>query len=225
VDRAVAIFDAHAGEYDDALRRRIVPCFDVFYGTAAGLVGLRGPVRRVLDLGAGTGLLSGAILSAHPQAHVVLLDGAAEMLGRAEQRLPQGSITTVVGDLRDELPDGPFDAVVSALAIHHLEDRAKQDLFRRALGLLRPAGVFVNAEQVAGPTPWHSELYRESWRRECRGAGASEAEIAAAETRMLADRASTLSDQLEWLTTAGFSGADCFFRQSHFAVFAAWAAG
>jgi tRNA (cmo5U34)-methyltransferase len=42
--------------------------------------------------------------------------------------------------------------VVSALAIHHLDDDAKQDLNARVREVLRPGGVFVNAEQVRGPT-------------------------------------------------------------------------
>jgi cyclopropane fatty-acyl-phospholipid synthase-like methyltransferase len=46
------------------------------------------------------------------------------------------------------VPD--FDAIVSALAIHHLEDAEKRSLFARIHERLRPGGVFVNAEQVVG---------------------------------------------------------------------------
>jgi tRNA (cmo5U34)-methyltransferase len=192
---------------------------------AAGLVGLRGrAVRRVLDLGAGTGLLSAAVLARHPDVELVLLDGAGEMLDRARGRLPAGSITTVVGDLRAELPRGPFDAVVSALAVHHLEDADKRELFARVHDLLAPGGVFVNAEQVLAPTPWLQEREREMWRAACRALGAGETEIAAAEARMVHDRCSEAPIQLDWLRAAGFQDCDCFFKYLHFAVLAGWRA-
>lgn len=221
---SVSVFAAHATDYD-AQRRRLVPCFEEFYGTAVELLALReGPVARILDLGAGTGLLSEAILSRYPKAEIVLLDGAAEMLAQARDRLPAASITTVVIDLRDALPEGPFDAVVSALAIHHLEDQDKRDLFMRLQQALRPGGVFVNAEHVAGPTPWLNDNYRNAWSVACVDAGASAEELAAAEARMETDRCSDVATQLGWMGEAGLEECDCFFKQLHFAVLAGWRA-
>jgi hypothetical protein len=67
---SVSVFSAHAADYDSQ-RRRLVPCFDLLYGTAVGPVGLRGgAVRRVLDLGAGTGLMSEAVFARHPGAEL-----------------------------------------------------------------------------------------------------------------------------------------------------------
>lgn len=218
------MFAAHAGEYH-AQRRRLVPCFDAFYGTAVAVVGLReGPVRRVLDLGAGTGLMSAAVLEHYPDAELVLVDGAAEMLEQARDRLPAGSTTTVVADLREALPGGPFDAVVSALAIHHLEDADKRDLLARVHRALRPGGVFVNAEHVTGDSPWLAGVYRSMWSDACRAAGASEDEIADAETRMQADRSVAVATQIGWMSAAGMQDCDCFFKQLHFAVLAGWRA-
>ena len=60
-DGARAVFQAHAEDYD-AERRRLLPCFDAFYAAAIDALGLcERPLRRVLDLGAGTGLLAGAV--------------------------------------------------------------------------------------------------------------------------------------------------------------------
>jgi tRNA (cmo5U34)-methyltransferase len=221
---SVSVFAEHAHEYD-AQRRRLVPCFEQFYGTAVALLGCRGgEISRVLDLGAGTGLMSEAVLARYPDAEVVLLDGAAEMLARARERLPTASARTVLADMRSELPEGPFDAVVSALAIHHLEHPDQQDLLRRVHERLRPGGVFVNAEHVTGPSAWLEGLYRRMWREACATAGAREQEIAAAESRMEMDRSADVATLTGWMEQAGMIDCDCFFKQLHFAVLAGWRA-
>jgi tRNA (cmo5U34)-methyltransferase len=219
---SISVFAAHAADYH-AQRRRLVPSFELFYGTAVDLLALRGgSVRRVLDLGAGTGLLSAAVLERYPDAELVLLDGSSEMLSHAHERLPASSITTVTRDMRDELPEGPFDAVVSALAIHHLEHPDKRDLLAHIHRALRPGGVFVNAEHVAGPTPWLDGVYRAMWREACSAVGAGDDELADAEGRMEMDRSTDIATQLEWMGLAGLEDCDCFFKHLHFAVLAGW---
>jgi tRNA (cmo5U34)-methyltransferase len=222
VSDSVSVFAEHAQDYDGQ-RRRLVPCFESFYGTAVDVLALReGPVGRVLDLGAGTGLMSEAVLDRYPQAELVLLDGAAEMLAQAAERLRGKRATRVHADLREALPDGPFDAVVSALAIHHLEHADVRGLLGRIHAVLRPGGVFVNAEHVTGSSPWLEGVYRRLWRQACLGAGALAEEIAGAEQRMEMDRSSDIVRQLGWMGAAGFVDSDCFFKQLHFAVLAGW---
>jgi tRNA (cmo5U34)-methyltransferase len=221
---SISVFAAHAGEYH-AQRRRLVPSFDLFYGTAVDVLALReGPIGRVLDLGAGTGLMGAAVVARYPEVELVLVDGAEEMLAQARERLPAGALTTVVADMRERLPDGPFDAVVSALAIHHLEDAHKRDLFARVHGVLRPGGAFVNAEHVTGPSRWLEAVYRGLWRDACRAAGAGVDEIADAEERMAMDRSVDIATQLAWMGAAGLRECDCFFKHLHFAVLAGWRA-
>jgi tRNA (cmo5U34)-methyltransferase len=210
-------FDAHAADYD-ALRRRLVPSLDAFYDAAIAALALASrPVRRVLDLGAGTGLLAERVGRAFPEAELTLLDGSPAMLATARARLGVG-VVQVRQDFADDLPAGPWDAIVSALAIHHVEDPLKRRLFAQVHDRLAPGGVFVNAEQVAGPTARLDELYQRWHRTRSAELGTTAQEWAAAEQRMSYDQLATLDAQLAWLRDAGFEDVDCLFKQYAFAV-------
>jgi tRNA (cmo5U34)-methyltransferase len=215
-----ATFNAHATDYDRQ-RRCLIPPYDAFYGTAVESLSLSGGTpKQVLDLGAGTGLLSRHLRAAYPDAELTLLDAAPAMLDGARAVFGD-SAGYVEADLTDALPAGPWCAIVSALAIHHLEDAAKRDLFARVHAVLKPRGVFVNADQVAGPTPLLDD-YNAAWHRErALAAGATEADWAAAEERMEHDRCATVDDQLAWLREAGFADADVVFKDHCFAVIVA----
>ncbi len=146
-------------------RRRLVPCFEAFYGTAVGaLKHRRDAAIDVLDLGAGTGLLSRFVLDAFPNARLTIVDIAEDMLARAKERFAglSGTVEVRAMDHASEpLEGGPFDAVVSALSVHHLTDEGKRGLVARIHAALRPGGVFVNADQVLGATPALQSQYRE----------------------------------------------------------------
>jgi tRNA (cmo5U34)-methyltransferase len=219
-DSAPQIFDRHAADYD-APRRRLIPPFDAFYGTAVDALGLLGgPPKRILDLGAGTGLLARKVAEAQPQAQLTLLDGSPKMLEQAQATLGDRA-SYVVADLADELPkpnEGRWCAIVSALAIHHLEHPQQQDLYKRIHDALAPGGIFVNAEQVEGASD-HLAAHHVEWHhRGVLANGGSEEEWLAAVERMQADRRAPIFDQLRWLDAAGFATVDCLFKDHRFAV-------
>jgi tRNA (cmo5U34)-methyltransferase len=109
---------------------------------------------RVLDLGAGTGSTSSAVLRAQPGAQLVLVDENPGMLEVARATLPLASVESVViADLSDPLPAGPFDLTVSALAIHHLDSAAKRALFSSVHDRLSPGGLFAMADVVLPDDP------------------------------------------------------------------------
>lgn len=214
---AKATFERQATEYE-AQRRRLIPPYDAFYETAVAALAVAGrPLQRVLDLGAGTGLLARQVAAAHPDVQLTLLDGAPAMLAQARAVLGDRA-SYRVADLADALPDGPWDAVVSALAVHHLDDAGKRALFARLHTALAPGGVFVNAEQVAGPTPRLDELYAGWHRTRSAQLGTTAREWVDAERRMSYDHLATLESQLQWLRDAGFEDVDCLFKQYAFAV-------
>ena len=213
-------FSRDAGGYDD-LRRRLIPCFDAFYGTALGVIAdwAVGAPLDVLDLGAGTGLFAAMVRAEQPVQRLCLLDGSAAMLDQARARFGEDPVLTCrVADMETADLEGPWDLVISALAIHHLPDAGKRALYRRIHGALKPGGLFVNAEQVAGPNPVADARYGRIWLDQIRALGVSDAEIARAQDRMAFDQCAPVGDQLCWLEEAGFADVDVSFKAWRFAV-------
>lgn len=213
-------FDEAAQTYDRA-RRQLIPCFDDFYGTALALIPPQPQANfRVLDLGAGTGLLSFLVARKFPLARITLLDISPEMLGKARERFAglEERLEFVAGDYADGFA-GQFDVVISALSIHHLTDPQKIRLFKNIYEALPDGGIFINADQILGPTSPIEQVYHETWLRQIQNLGVSDADLNAALERMKADKMAPLDSQLDWLQQAGFSPVHCWYQHYRFAVF------
>ncbi|MDI4650030.1 class I SAM-dependent methyltransferase [Cohnella hashimotonis] len=213
-------FDAVATQYEEQ-RRGLIPCFDDFYGMALSLAesGERSP--RVLDLGAGTGLMAAMVRSKLPAARMTLIDMSESMLDVARERFSgDPHVEIIVADYSDyAFAPESFDIIVSSLSIHHLTHASKQELFKKLYRALSPGGVFVNADQVAGHTPASDAYYRRRWLAEIAASGLSQSAIDASVERRSVDINAKLDDQLAWMTEAGFQDADCMYKYLDFAVF------
>jgi tRNA (cmo5U34)-methyltransferase len=164
--------------YLSAIRAEI-PRFDEFEdAVAAATAGAN--VRAVLELGIGTGETSCRVRLLHQSASWTGIDASAPMLARAREAVPDADLR--LSRLEDPLPEGPFDLVVSALAVHHLTPEGKRDLFRRIAAILRPGGQFVLGDVVVP----------------------ARLEDAQIEIDWVVDLPDTATDQLAWLDVAGF---------------------
>jgi tRNA (cmo5U34)-methyltransferase len=196
----------------------------------------RDPVTRFLDLGSGDGVLSAAILDEYPAAQGVFIASSLSALNNARKRLHNygSSMTLLTANLTS--PDWtavvqsaiPFDAIVSAFAISHLEADRKRILYSELLSLLVPDGVFLNIEHVASATRWTESVWDDYAIDALFGSvihdspGKTRAEVA----REYYTRASTpggrlapLEVQLDWLRECGFVNVDCFLKVLELAVF------
>jgi tRNA (cmo5U34)-methyltransferase len=135
---------------------------------------------RALELGTGTGETALRVHAGQPEAEWVGIDASEAMLARARERLPGADLR--LQRLEDELPEGPFDLVVSALAVHHLDGAGKRELFSRVAGVLRPGGLFVLGDVVV-PAAGQEGPIEIDW---------------------VMDLPDSVEDQLAWLREAGF---------------------
>ena len=176
-------------------------------GRAEQITALVGLIRcsaeepiKVLDLGAGYGIVTREILTAYPNAQVVCVDGSSEMLKHGKTRLAdwEDQLCFIVANFESPdwlttLPvDRQFDAVVSSRAIHHTVDERKQTLYAEIFQLLKPGGCFANHDLVRKP----DDPIRDSH-----------------------DPFGTVEDQVAWLKNIGFVDVECFWQTEGRALF------
>jgi tRNA (cmo5U34)-methyltransferase len=205
----------------DGQRKLLIPCFDDFYAAAGPLLQRLKAPASLLDIGAGTGLFSYVVYQQLPQLQFTLLDISDAMLQVARQRfsgLP--NFRFVEADFSTASFSGKYDIVISALAIHHLEDAAKIKLYRHVFEVLNPGGIFINADQVTGRSPFFDQYYKEQWRETVIQSGLDETAIQQAFERVKLDKFAPLEMQLQALEQAGFAEVDCVYKYQNFVVFA-----
>gem|GEM_PF-2661403 len=130
------IFDITAPTYD-ADRAKLIPCFDAFYRRTTDLI--PGGAKRVLDLGAGTGLLSAFVRTWYPEAHIHLMDVSEPMLDRARTRLAADTnVSFEVADYATVALPQNQDAIVSASLHPPPRPRRQEGALRQNLRISPP---------------------------------------------------------------------------------------
>jgi tRNA (cmo5U34)-methyltransferase len=158
--------------------RREMPAYDELQDAVAeATAGIH--AERVLELGVGTGQTSRRVLDLHPETKLTGIDESAGMLAVASAEIAAADLR--VSRLEDPLPEGNFDLVFSALAVHHLDGAGKADLFSRVAERLRPGGRFVLGDVVVPDDPADVVTPIDG----------------------VHDRPSSLHDQVRWLASAG----------------------
>jgi tRNA (cmo5U34)-methyltransferase len=192
----------------------------------------------ILDLGAGFGAVTERLLEHYPRATATCVDGSDAMVVHARERLRKfddrvriRKADLVEASWRTDL-SGPFDAVVSAIAIHHVTNERKRELYREVFQLLTQGGVFLNNDVVATP-PAMKERFEtlnlvaiQEQERQRRGSSRTLEQIQTEmreQLRLVGGRhhsqIAPLIDQLGWLAEAGFGSVDCYWRYLDLAIF------
>jgi tRNA (cmo5U34)-methyltransferase len=213
-----------ADEYDETIRR-LVPHYGRMLATVVQwLEGHVPPGGLIVDLGAGTGGLSAAILAALPDVRVRLVDIDPNMLEVAAARCSayDGRYELREGRFEDELPR--CHAVVASLALHHVERHAdKRELYQAVLDALEPSGLVVVGDALLYPDgPERSRMVEALFgHMEQTGFSRTEARAHFAQWQE-EDFYVSLPDELRLLAEAGFHRPDVFWRDGIIAVYGAF---
>jgi tRNA (cmo5U34)-methyltransferase len=205
----------------------------------AALVPRLAAATTVVDLCCGEGPLAAAVLATQPEARVVGLDGSPAMRAAAERRLGGFGerFATAACELQAlELPAlPPLRAIVSSLALHHVEHAAKPALYRRLAAALAAGGALLVADLVAPVSPLGLRLAAEGWDAAVRGADQEAGAGGAAWARFEAERwnwfrypdevdhPAPIADELGWLGAAGLTAVEVFWADCGHAVFGGYA--
>ncbi len=216
---------AHLGlrprEYDRTIRT-FIPGYEEMLATVVRwLRGHLAPGGVVVDLGAGTGALSSAVLDAIPDARLELVDVDPTMLEVAGERLAPhaGRYRLRRTTFAEPLP--PCDAVVASLALHHVVTLPeKRELYRRIREALRPGGLLLVADAAVHEAGRARQRVFAEWSAfmQTQGISAAEAEAHFAQWAT-EDHYQPLVAELDALAAAGFPFPDCFWKEGPICVF------
>lgn len=206
--------------------------------TICGLIPPAPKGALIVELCCGEGLLAQALLKRFPGAALLGLDGAPEMLAAAGRRLAEFGerfrprhFDLAHHDWRADIRGA--HAVVSSLAIHHLDGQEKQQLFADVYRMLRPGGVFVIADLIAPAGKQAEAVAADAWDwavrqrsleldGDLRGFDLFQRE----QWNMYRhfdpddiDKPSSIFDQLRWLVAAGFTDVDVYWMQAGHAIY------
>lgn len=120
------------------------------------------PGHTVLDLGCGTATLTILMKSMYPDAQVLGLDGDAQTLQIAGDKVKQSGLEiSFTQALSYALPydDASLDGVLSSLLLHHLSTQAKLQTMAEVYRVLRPGGQFHIADWGRPATPLARGLF------------------------------------------------------------------
>jgi tRNA (cmo5U34)-methyltransferase len=217
-------FESTAHEYDDRVLRAM-PRYEEMLAQIA--FALPPKADSILELGCGTGALTGIVAERYPHALIVAVDASGQMIEVAKERLQRGGLLSERIEFRtgvfEELTLEPahYDLVVSNMALHHIVEKAP--FYAKMRTAVRAGGMLVLGDELHGATEAIEQRHYDAWLEFARRPGGLSADELRDIIRHdeLYDHYETLPKQLELLSAAKFSRVDCTWRYLNYAVFVA----
>ena len=207
--------------------------------TICQLIPATSELFHVVELCCGEGLLARAILERFPACQYHGYDGSSVMLEKARtvlepyrERFTLRAFELAATDWRS-FP-WPVRAVVSSLAIHHLDGRQKRELYRDLYRSIGPGGALIIADLIQPAHPVGTQMAARAWDEAVRQTSlARDDNLTAFDAFQRdhwnifhypdpTDQPSGLYEQLRWLEAAGFSDVDVYWLTAGHAIYGGW---
>jgi ubiquinone/menaquinone biosynthesis C-methylase UbiE len=219
LDKIKEQFNYYAEKYDKQ-RRYFIPCFDDFYKRSVSLLKLyRNDFKNIVDLGAGTGLLTREIYELYPEARYTLIDISKDMLAIAKERFAGlENFEFIEYDYSCDIPVSACDLICSGLSIHHLENEGKARLYKNIYNKLDKGGCLINLDQFNEESKIISDMYDEWWFNFVDTGDLTSEEKAGGMERRKLDREIPIRETLGLIKNSGFETAECVYKFMKFGV-------
>ena len=219
VDKIREQFNADAVSFDAGIESRVPRYREMLDALVSALPFAPNAAAKIIDLGCGTGTLLQLIRRTFPNAHLTGVDMAENMLAIAQGKLG-GNAEFLSAGIEDFVFPKRFDAIVSSLALHHLEtDDAKRAAYAKIFAALEPGGVFVNADLASGSGEATNALYLRKWREHLLlSLAAEQVDGDYLRKHDENDRPVPLTRYFAFLEEAGFAEIDVIWKYYGFAV-------
>ena len=195
-------------------------------------------LQKVIELGCGEGLLSEKVLKQFPDTAVVGMDLSPYMLEKTrgklnvyENRFTARSFDLAAKEWRSQLED--VDAIISSLAIHHLDDAQKRSLYKDLYNRMTVNAMIIVADIISPLSTIGYKIAADLWDKDVRSKATLRREPKAYKIFREdgwnyfrnpgvdpIDTPSALPDQLLWLREAGFEEVDVYWMFAGHAIFA-----
>jgi tRNA (cmo5U34)-methyltransferase len=217
-DKVLDAFNKASTDYDK-YRKKAIPNMDIYYGTAIKLTeNYDNP--KILDLGAGTGLLTELLHVQHPNSNITLFDLSSKMLDKAKEKFKNYNFRYIEDNYLTYDFTERYDIIVSSLSIHHLTDDEKKVLYEKIYEILESGGIFINADLSLGETPFTEQLYKNQDTDYLEKNQLPEEEKQILKNRRKLDKPSKISDTIKWYKEIGFKNVDVYYKYYRYYVIA-----
>jgi tRNA (cmo5U34)-methyltransferase len=220
IDNIKDRFNLVAQKYDNQ-RRFFIPCYDDYYQTSISfLSSIKSDFNSILDLGAGTGLLTKFLYDKYPNAKYTLVDISDQMMDIAKQRFANmDNFNFQITDYSKGLPtNNQYDLIASALSIHHLDNDSKSFLYSNIYKNLPENGYFINLDQFNASTDFINEKYNKYWYDFIGQSSILQQERDSWLKRRELDKENTITETKTMLEQIGFRQVECIYSYMKFGV-------
>lgn len=206
-------YDDISKEYTDSVER-CVPRYKEMLSMLFAYLPEKYSPKSILELGCGTGNLTCLICKRFPQSRIHAVDISEECIKECKRRLPEANIEYIKSGFRNlDFTGDSFDLIISSISIHHLNDKEKEEFFKRLFLWQTSKGILTFCDQFRGEIDYLYAQHIEIWKAFAFKQGATDKEWDMwMDHQIQHDYHASLFRHMNWLKNAGYSIIDCTWR-------------